>query len=59
MSIAPDVYRSGDYDGDRMNCGHPMVGQASVYLFQTFNLSGFRFDDTQTIVMKCQVAGSF
>jgi 1,4-alpha-glucan branching enzyme len=23
MSIAPDVYRNGDYDGDRMNCGHP------------------------------------
>jgi 1,4-alpha-glucan branching enzyme len=27
MSIAPDVYRNGDYDGDRMNCGHPMVGK--------------------------------
>jgi 1,4-alpha-glucan branching enzyme len=53
MSIAPDVYRNGDYDGDRMNCGHPMVGeyfrQAIVYLFRTFNLDGFRFDDTQTI----------
>jgi 1,4-alpha-glucan branching enzyme len=24
MRIAPDVYRNGDYDGDRMNCGHPM-----------------------------------
>ncbi len=57
MSIAPDVYRNGDYDGDRMNCGHPMVGeyfrQASIYLFRTFNLDGFRFDDTQTIVTKC------
>jgi 1,4-alpha-glucan branching enzyme len=57
MSIAPDVYRNGDYDGDRMNCGHPMVReyfrQASVYLFRTFNLDGFRFDDTQTIVTEC------
>ncbi len=63
MSIAPDVYRNGDYDGDRMNCGHPMVGeyfrQASVYLFQTFNLDGFRFDDTQTIVTKCQGGWEF
>jgi 1,4-alpha-glucan branching enzyme len=57
MSIAPDVYRNGDYDGDRMNCGHPMVleyfRQASVYLFRTFNLDGFRFDDTNTIITKC------
>ena len=57
MQIAPDVYRNGDYDGDRMNCGHPMVGeyfrQAIVYMFRTFNLDGFRFDDTQTIVTKC------
>jgi 1,4-alpha-glucan branching enzyme len=57
MAIAPDVYRNGDYDGDRMNCGHPMVGeyfrQASVYLLRTFNLDGFRFDDTNTIVTKC------
>jgi len=57
MSIAPDVYRNGDYDGDRMNCGHPMVleyfRQASVYLFRTFGLDGYRFDDTQTIVAKC------
>jgi 1,4-alpha-glucan branching enzyme len=63
MSIAPDVYRNGDYDGDRMNCGHPMVGeyfrQASVYLFRTFNLDGFRFDDTQTIVTKCQGGWEF
>jgi 1,4-alpha-glucan branching enzyme len=57
MNIAVDVYRNGDYDGDRMNCGHPMVNeyfrQASIYLFRTFNLDGFRFDDTQTIVTKC------
>jgi 1,4-alpha-glucan branching enzyme len=63
MSIAPDVYRNGDYDGDRMNCGHPMVReyfrQASVYLFRTFNLDGFRFDDTQTIVTKCQGGWEF
>ena len=63
MSIAPDVYRNGDYDGDRMNCGHPMVGeyfrQASVYLFRTFNLDGFRFDDTQTIVTKCEGGWEF
>jgi len=63
MSIAPDVYRNGDYDGDRMNCGHPMVGeyfrQASVYLFRTFNLDGFRFDDTRTIVTQCQGGWEF
>jgi 1,4-alpha-glucan branching enzyme len=63
MSIAPDVYRNGDYDGDRMNCGHPMVGeyfrQACVYLFQTFNLDGFRFDDTKTIVTQCQGGWEF
>jgi 1,4-alpha-glucan branching enzyme len=57
MEIAADVYRNGDYDGDRMNCGHPMVleyfRQASVYLFRTFNLDGFRFDDTNTIITKC------
>jgi 1,4-alpha-glucan branching enzyme len=48
--IARDVYRSGDYDGDKMNCGHPMMleyfRQATVYLYRTFNLDGFRFDDT-------------
>jgi 1,4-alpha-glucan branching enzyme len=63
MSIAPDVYRNGNYDGDRMNCGHPMVGeyfrQASVYLFRTFNLDGFRFDDTKTIVTQCQGGWEF
>ncbi len=63
MSIAPDVYRNGNYDGDRMNCGHPMVGeyfrQASVYLMRTFGLDGFRFDDTQTIVTKCQGGWEF
>jgi 1,4-alpha-glucan branching enzyme len=57
MKIAADVYRAGDYDGDLMNCGHPMVGeyfrQASVYLLRTFNLDGFRFDDTNTIVTRC------
>ena len=63
MSIAPDVYRNGDYDGDRMNCGHPMVleyfRQACVYLFRTFGLDGYRFDDTQTIVTKCQGGWEF
>jgi 1,4-alpha-glucan branching enzyme len=63
MSIAPDVYRNGDYDGDRMNCGHPMVGeyfrQASVYLLRTFNLDGFRFDDTHTIVTMCEGGWQF
>jgi 1,4-alpha-glucan branching enzyme len=57
MQIAPDVYRNGDYDGDRMNCGHPMVleflRQAVIYLFRTFNLDAFRFDDTKTIVADC------
>jgi 1,4-alpha-glucan branching enzyme len=63
MNIAADVYRNGNYDGDRMNCGHPMVGeyfrQASVYLLRTFNLDGFRFDDTQTIVTQCEGGWQF
>lgn len=58
MKIAPDVYRAGDYDGDLMNCGHPMAGeyfrQLSIYLFRTFNLDGFRFDDTKTIINRCE-----
>jgi 1,4-alpha-glucan branching enzyme len=53
MRIAPDVYRNGDYDGDRTNCGHPMVlehlRQATVHLLRTFGLDGFRFDDTKII----------
>ena len=57
MQIAPDVCRNGDYDGDRMNCGHPMVGeffrQATIYLWRTFGLDGFRFDDTKTIITEC------
>jgi 1,4-alpha-glucan branching enzyme len=63
MRIAPDVYRNGDYDGDRMNCGHPMVGeflrQATVYLWRTFGLDGFRFDDTKTIITQCQGGWGF
>jgi 1,4-alpha-glucan branching enzyme len=63
MSIAPDVYRNGDYDGDRMNCGHPMVGeflrQATIYLWRTFGLDGFRFDDTKTIVGQCEGGWQF
>jgi 1,4-alpha-glucan branching enzyme len=63
MQIAPDVYRNGDYDGDRMNCGHPMVGeflrQATIYLWRTFGLDGFRFDDTKTIITQCQGGWDF
>ncbi|MGA2256521.1 MAG: alpha-amylase family glycosyl hydrolase [Thermoguttaceae bacterium] len=63
MKIAPDVYRNGDYDGDRMNCGHPMVGeflrQATIYFSRMFNLDGFRFDDTRTIVTQCQGGWEF
>jgi 1,4-alpha-glucan branching enzyme len=63
MKIAPDVYRNGDYDGDRMNCGHPMVGeflrQATIHIWRTFGVDGFRFDDTQTIVTKCQGGWDF
>jgi 1,4-alpha-glucan branching enzyme len=63
MKIAPDVYRNGDYDGDRMNCGHPMVGeflrQATIHFSRTFNLDGFRFDDTKTIVTQCQGGWEF
>lgn len=58
MKIAPDVYRAGNYDGDLMNCGHPMMGeyfrQVSIYLFRTFNLDGFRFDDTSIIITRCE-----
>ena len=58
MKIAPDVYSNGPNEyGDQMNCGHPMVGeyfrQASVYLLRTFNLDGFRFDDTHIIATQC------
>jgi 1,4-alpha-glucan branching enzyme len=57
MQIAPDVYRNGNYDGDRMNCGHPMVGeflrQATLHVWRTFGVDGFRFDDTQTIATQC------
>jgi 1,4-alpha-glucan branching enzyme len=63
MKIAPDVYRNGDYDGDRMNCGHPMVleflRQATLHLWYTFGIDGFRFDDTQTIVTKCKGGWGF
>ncbi len=63
MSIAPDVYRNGDYFGDRMNCGHPMVGeflrQASIHLWRTFGVDGFRFDDTKAIVTGCMGGWEF
>jgi len=63
MKVAPDVYRNGDYDGDRMNCGHPMVvellRQATIHIWRTFGLDGFRFDDTNTIVTKCQGGWEF
>ena len=64
MKIAPDVYSNGPNEyGDQMNCGHPMVGeyfrQASVYLFRTFNLDGFRFDDTHIIVTQCEGGWEF
>ena len=57
MRVARDVYRNGEAWGDRMNCGHSMVleylRQATVYMWRTFNLCGFRFDDTKTIVRDC------
>ena len=63
MQIAPDVYRNGSYDGDRMNCGHPMAGeflrQATLHLWRTFGIDGFRFDDTQTIATQCQGGWAF
>lgn len=63
MQIAADVYRAGDYDGDLMNCGHPMVReyfrQLTIYLFRTFNLDGFRLDDTKTIVTRCEGGWDF
>lgn len=58
MAIAPDVYRNGDYFGDGMNCGHTMVKeflrQATVYLWRTFGVDGFRFDDTKAILTRCE-----
>jgi len=52
--IAPEVYRNGDAWGDRIYNAHPMVRQffrqATVYLWRTFGLDGFRFDSTKTIV---------
>lgn len=63
MQIAPDVYRNGNYDGDRTNCGHPMVGellrQATLHLFYTFGIDGIRFDDTQTIATQCEGGWAF
>jgi 1,4-alpha-glucan branching enzyme len=52
--IAKDVYRNGDAWGDRITNAHPMVKeffrQATVYLWRTFGLDGFRLDSTKTIV---------
>ena len=52
--IARDVYRNGDAWGDRITNAHPMVKeflrQATVYLWRTFALDGFRLDSTKTIV---------
>jgi 1,4-alpha-glucan branching enzyme len=63
MKIASDVYSNGQYYGDRMNCGHPMVReflrQATIYLWRTFGLDGFRFDDTKTIVTQCEGGWEF
>jgi 1,4-alpha-glucan branching enzyme len=55
MQIAPEVYGTGpDQYGDGMNCGHPMttefLRQATVYLWRTFGLDGFRLDDTALII---------
>jgi 1,4-alpha-glucan branching enzyme len=53
--IADDVYANGmDSWGDQINNAHPMVQeffrQATVYLWQTFGLDGFRFDSTSSII---------
>ena len=53
--IADDVYSNGMDDwGDQINNAHPMVQeffrQATVYLWQTFGLDGFRFDSTKSIL---------
>ncbi len=55
MMIAPDVYSNGGTPwGPAINNGAPMVleffRQATVYLWRTFGLDGFRFDSTTTIV---------
>ena len=63
VKIARDVYRNGDSYGDRVNCGHPIVleflRQASIHLWRTFGIDGFRFDDTKTIVTLCQGGWQF
>lgn len=64
MKIAPDVYSCGpDEYGDGMNCGHPMTGeflrQATIYLWRTFGLDGFRFDDTALIISSSQYGWQF
>lgn len=57
MRVARDVYRNGDAYGDRMNCGHPMVleflRQATIHIWRTFGIDGFRVDDTKLIVTQC------
>src|SRR5581483_1279945 len=64
MQIAPDVYRSGPTDyGDGMNCSRPMVReflrQGTVYLWRTFGLDGFRFDDTALIITESPYGWQF
>lgn len=52
--VAYDVYRNGEAWGDKINNAHPMVQeffrQATVYMWRTFGLDGFRLDSTTTIV---------
>jgi 1,4-alpha-glucan branching enzyme len=55
QALAKDVYVDGETEwGDEINYDHPMCReffrQAMVYLWQTFQVDGFRFDSTEAIV---------
>jgi 1,4-alpha-glucan branching enzyme len=55
QALARDVYVNGATQwGDMVYFAHPAAGeffrQATVYLFSLFQLDGFRFDSTETIV---------
>jgi 1,4-alpha-glucan branching enzyme len=55
QALAGDVYTDGETEwGAQVNYDHPAAmeffRQATVYLWDTFGLDGFRFDSTQAIV---------
>jgi 1,4-alpha-glucan branching enzyme len=55
QQVARDVYVDGETNwGDMVNYDHPLAveffRQALIYLWQTFELDGFRFDATRAII---------